>query len=234
MFLTSAVSLHATHSHCTSCRLAHNHQNHSIFMIIKYIIRLRFVMGWVTIEYARSDRTHCRECLENLKLKEIRIGWDHTGAPIEWYHPKCFVFAQKPLNDTQGHGITGYEVEELRGWKKLKNSEVNRIRGILGKYKTRMAKMILPKSILQMSVSELKDELKRRRVKCSGRKSELQHRLRDYMEYPWIKAKHKQRRNLVADGYCRRFEKQSKTQIPLVLVELIKSYAPCPLRGCFC
>ena len=184
-------------------------------------------MVYAFIQYARSGRTKCIVCQETIKLKEVRIGWHRSRyTPDDWHHVQCFIFAKRPFNDVQGHGMTGFKLNEMRIWDKFTESEFEEIRSVLAQWKDIRAKMVLPKCISQMKIAELKLELKQRNMSATGKKSELQKRLRKYLNTPWIEEEQKRRVDLETSGYCRRFEKE----IPIVLIQIIKTYVPTGIR----
>ena len=51
------------------------------------------VVRFVKAEYARSNRSTCRDCERKIRKHELRIASviDHQGRSIEqWYHVPCF------------------------------------------------------------------------------------------------------------------------------------------------
>ena len=178
-------------------------------------------MPCVFIEPAKSNCSNCRyaHCGSRLLSKgELRIAYRSCNVTA-WYHPKCFVLANR--------GQQGYELEELRGHHALGAEDRTRIAVILETYYSDRAALKLKKHVFEMSANELKEECRKRDLRAAGKKADLQDRLRDYLEDGLcLEYKRKDSVKLVA-GYSKQIiKKEYKLELPICLEKLILKFYP--------
>ena len=77
--------------------------------------------------------------------------------------------------------------------------------------------------IEDMTCKELKVELQKRDLITSGNKSELKHRLKEYIQSDKV---WEYQSDMVTMGFCREYEKDENCNIPHVLKELVRQYYP--------
>ena len=179
----------------------------------------------VFVEYATSGRSHCQTCGKSLKKEALRLGANvgYFGKAV-WYHTECFILAYKPF--AAHHGAYGYRLDEFYGYCQLTKADQTFVSVVLKKYLERIAPYKLSKHIFQMNVSELRGEMRKRKLRVSGKKLELTQRLRDYLQTDWCMEYQRKQDEKCITGFCRKFEKKNKMNIPIVLRGVIRKFYP--------
>lgn len=77
----------------------------------------------VIAEYAKSGRSKCKECGNNIKNRELRLGLETNGSNSGFYHPECFKFPSS-VSDK----------DDIEGFKKLKAEDKEIVEDLLSKH----------------------------------------------------------------------------------------------------
>ena len=98
---------------------------------------------------------------------------------------------------------------------------------LLHQHRVKMAKVPLQKHIREMTAPEIRDELRRRKLRASTKenKSVLHDRLTRWFQNRWCRDVQRERTDKVITAYCRRHSKTYGEQIPIVLQAMFKQYA---------
>ena len=113
----------------------------------------------------------------------------------------------------------------------LPDEEKSKFRKILREtvvdpFKMKKASIPINKHIYKMTVKELRQELKKRDLKCSGLKKVLQNRLRRFFESDRCIKIQKERNEKLVKGYSKRLRNKERIVLPLCLENLIVTFFP--------
>eukprot|EP01084_Bolivina_argentea_P222581 376708_1 len=168
------------------------------------------------VQLACSDRQICLVCTKSIKTHQLCIA-DTKQFHITSYHLKCFK-KHFTIKEIWIHKFRGHEL--ITGENKEKFNEM------ISYFTCKRAQKKLKKHIYQMNKKEIKKELCKRGLVQTGNFSQLQNRLRGYMQSELCIKYQKIGNEKLVFGYHRRKEKKYALKMPKYLVKLTVSFFP--------
>ena len=182
----------------------------------------------VKLEVRRAPKstTTCWQCKQKIKLYAYRFtvtAYGTRSSTTRRYHLLCtnwdsnYELSLVKMLDAKGYQLDAGEKEEVR---KILNEK------IIMPFKIKRASIPINKHIHKMTVDELKQELRKRGLKCSGRSDVLQGRLIDFFQSDISLEIQKERNEKLVKGYSKRLLKKERIHLPLCLQHTIIKYFP--------
>ena len=170
------------------------------------------------IEKSISGHAKCGYCYSNIKKGTSRVGTKRASQRgLQWYHTTCF--RQRTMEDAKrGHMHFALDRTSSR-YHKYFREEIKMYNTVRWSYP-------LKKAISTMTGKELREELKKREMQSSGNKSEMQSRLRNFLQTSECLRYQSKQNEKAVFGFTREFQEEYNCNIPIPLQHMIRQFYP--------
>ena len=134
----------------------------------------------LVVDIARSGHSRCLVCQQRIEKEQLRVS-PITNNYMYWRHYKCWSIPQMQKAEK---GVITFSWDNIE-WRIKGNKQqeaIQKLKQIVNKYQNVIASYKPDKRVSEMSMKELKEELKKRDLSPVGKKSILQTRLIEFLE----------------------------------------------------